>query len=174
MGFLSSADTRLRNLGALALARVGDVETGRDELERMKALPGEEGRLADSYLKQEEIRRYYDRNTPSFVALGQGGGVGAIHRAVWGPGASTREQAFHFVEDRIADVVARTIAAPAEVPLGVLTALVGSPFFFWLLRRTRARQGRHRRRRIAPPGAYNGARRSGSAGVAAPPRTVAA
>jgi iron complex transport system permease protein len=41
----------------------------------------------------------------------------------------------------IADLVSRTIAAPAEVPLGVLTALVGSPFFFWLLRRTRARQG---------------------------------
>jgi iron complex transport system permease protein len=41
----------------------------------------------------------------------------------------------------IADIVARTIAAPAEVPLGVLTALIGSPFFFWLLRRTRARQG---------------------------------
>ncbi|MBX7161964.1 MAG: iron ABC transporter permease [Acidimicrobiia bacterium] len=41
----------------------------------------------------------------------------------------------------VADLVARTIAAPAEVPLGVITALVGSPFFFWLLRRTRARQG---------------------------------
>ena len=41
----------------------------------------------------------------------------------------------------VADLVARTIAAPAEVPLGVLTALVGSPFFFWQLRRTRARQG---------------------------------
>jgi iron complex transport system permease protein len=41
----------------------------------------------------------------------------------------------------LADLVARTIAAPAEVPLGVITALVGSPFFFWLLRRTRARQG---------------------------------
>lgn len=40
-----------------------------------------------------------------------------------------------------ADLAARTVAAPAEVPLGVLTALVGSPFFFWLLRRTRARQG---------------------------------
>ena len=39
------------------------------------------------------------------------------------------------------DLVARTIGAPTEVPLGVLTALVGSPFFFWLLRRTRARQG---------------------------------
>jgi iron complex transport system permease protein len=41
----------------------------------------------------------------------------------------------------LADLIARTIAAPAEVPLGVLTALVGSPVFFWLLRRTRARQG---------------------------------
>jgi iron complex transport system permease protein len=40
-----------------------------------------------------------------------------------------------------ADLAARTIAAPAELPLGVLTALVGSPFFFWLLRRTRRRQG---------------------------------
>lgn len=41
----------------------------------------------------------------------------------------------------LADLVARTIAAPAELPLGVLTALVGSPVFFWQLRRTRARQG---------------------------------
>ncbi|MGW2324336.1 FecCD family ABC transporter permease [Streptomyces sp. NPDC001700] len=40
-----------------------------------------------------------------------------------------------------ADLAARTIAQPAELPLGVLTALVGSPFFFWLLRRTRRRQG---------------------------------
>jgi iron complex transport system permease protein len=41
----------------------------------------------------------------------------------------------------IADLIARTAAAPAEIPLGVLTSLVGSPFFFWQLRRTRARQG---------------------------------
>ncbi|GAA3881329.1 FecCD family ABC transporter permease [Streptomyces sedi] len=40
-----------------------------------------------------------------------------------------------------ADLVARTAAQPAELPLGVLTALIGSPFFFWLLRRTRRRQG---------------------------------
>ncbi|MFD7320963.1 FecCD family ABC transporter permease [Streptomyces sp. NPDC059875] len=39
------------------------------------------------------------------------------------------------------DLAARTVAAPAELPLGVLTALFGSPFFFWLLRRTRRRQG---------------------------------
>jgi iron complex transport system permease protein len=41
----------------------------------------------------------------------------------------------------VADLAARTLAAPAEIPLGVLTALIGSPFFFWQLRRTRARQG---------------------------------
>ncbi|CAM3399352.1 FecCD family ABC transporter permease [Stackebrandtia soli] len=39
------------------------------------------------------------------------------------------------------DLVARTVAAPAELPLGVLTALIGSPFFFWLLRKTRRKQG---------------------------------
>ncbi|MEU6299406.1 FecCD family ABC transporter permease [Streptomyces erythrochromogenes] len=39
------------------------------------------------------------------------------------------------------DLAARTLAQPAELPLGVLTALIGSPFFFWLLRRTRRKQG---------------------------------
>jgi iron complex transport system permease protein len=41
----------------------------------------------------------------------------------------------------LADLVARTAAAPAEIPLGSITALVGGPFFFWLLLRTRSRQG---------------------------------
>jgi len=39
-----------------------------------------------------------------------------------------------------ADVVARTLAPPAELPIGVLTALLGAPFFLWLLRRA-AREG---------------------------------
>jgi iron complex transport system permease protein len=33
-----------------------------------------------------------------------------------------------------ADVLARTALAPAEVPVGVITALVGAPFFLYLLR----------------------------------------
>lgn len=37
-----------------------------------------------------------------------------------------------------ADILARLIAAPAELPLGVVTALVGAPFFLWLLRRRAA------------------------------------
>lgn len=40
-----------------------------------------------------------------------------------------------------ADLVARTAIENADLPLGMLTALVGGPFFFWLLRRTRTRQG---------------------------------
>jgi SAM-dependent methyltransferase len=52
-----------------------------------------------------QIRGYYDRQTAGFVALGQGGGEGAIHRAVWGPGVTSRSEALHFVDDRIAALV---------------------------------------------------------------------
>ncbi|MFM2449084.1 MAG: hypothetical protein RIS44_1534 [Pseudomonadota bacterium] len=32
------------------------------------------------------------------------------------------------------DLVARTAVRPAELPIGILTALIGAPFFLWLLR----------------------------------------
>nr|WP_282572044.1 iron ABC transporter permease [Roseomonas acroporae] len=35
----------------------------------------------------------------------------------------------------LADLAARWLAAPAELPVGVVTALLGAPFFLWLLRR---------------------------------------
>lgn len=34
----------------------------------------------------------------------------------------------------IADLIARVVAAPNELPLGVVTAFIGVPFFIWLLR----------------------------------------
>jgi len=37
----------------------------------------------------------------------------------------------------IADLLARTIAAPAELPIGVVTALLGAPFFIFLLLRAK-------------------------------------
>jgi len=40
-----------------------------------------------------------------------------------------------------ADLLARTVMAPAELPLGIVTALVGAPFFLWLLLRNRHRAG---------------------------------
>ena len=35
----------------------------------------------------------------------------------------------------LADLVARTVQAPAEIPIGVITAICGAPFFLYLLRR---------------------------------------
>ena len=37
----------------------------------------------------------------------------------------------------LADLLARTVASPAELPIGIVTALIGAPFFLWLLRRER-------------------------------------
>ncbi len=37
----------------------------------------------------------------------------------------------------LADAVSRTIVAPAELPIGIVTATVGAPFFLWILLRRR-------------------------------------
>lgn len=40
-----------------------------------------------------------------------------------------------------ADMLARTIVAPAELPIGIITAFVGAPFFLWILLRGRSNMG---------------------------------
>ena len=42
-----------------------------------------------------------------------------------------------------ADTMSRTLVAPAELPIGVVTSAIGAPFFFWLLR-TRTHYGLRR------------------------------
>ena len=37
----------------------------------------------------------------------------------------------------IADVLARIVLAPEELPVGIVTALAGAPFFLWVLRRAK-------------------------------------
>ena len=37
----------------------------------------------------------------------------------------------------IADLLARIILAPVEIPVGIITAIIGAPFFLYLLRRSR-------------------------------------
>lgn len=39
----------------------------------------------------------------------------------------------------LADLLARTVVQPTEIPIGILTAVVGAPFFLWLLRTSGAR-----------------------------------
>lgn len=41
----------------------------------------------------------------------------------------------------LADTTARTIAAPLELPVGILTAMLGGPFFLYLLKRSRGVRG---------------------------------
>ena len=36
-----------------------------------------------------------------------------------------------------ADVIARVVLAPQEIPVGIVTALAGAPFFLWVLRRAK-------------------------------------
>lgn len=61
---------------------------------------------------------------------------GADHRLVL-PGAALLGAALMV----LADLAARSLAAPAELPVGVVTALVGAPFFLWLLHRRAAGGG---------------------------------
>ncbi|SDZ93124.1 iron complex transport system permease protein [Desulfuromusa kysingii] len=61
-----------------------------------------------------------------------------ICRLLWGPGhrlllpfSALLGSSFLI----IADAIARSLYAPAEIPVGVVTALLGAPFFLFLLRR---------------------------------------
>jgi iron complex transport system permease protein len=59
--------------------------------------------------------------------------VGADHRRAL-PAAALLGAAFLIA----ADLAARTLIAPEEIPVGILTALAGGPFFLWLMRRRSA------------------------------------
>jgi iron complex transport system permease protein len=37
----------------------------------------------------------------------------------------------------LADVLARVVMAPEEIPVGIITAMVGAPFFLWVLRQAK-------------------------------------
>ena len=60
--------------------------------------------------------------------------VGADHRILV-PAATVTGAIFLI----IADSLARTVIAPNELPVGIITALCGGPFFLYLLRRSRTR-----------------------------------
>ena len=40
----------------------------------------------------------------------------------------------------LADLLGRTVAAPLELPVGIVTAVVGGPYLLWLLLTTRTRR----------------------------------
>ena len=58
--------------------------------------------------------------------------LGADHRLLL-PASALSGAAFIV----LADLLARTLLAPREIPLGVITSIIGAPFFIYLLRRHR-------------------------------------
>jgi iron complex transport system permease protein len=63
-----------------------------------------------------------------------------VTRMVWGPDHRLLLPASALAGASLligADAVARVVVAPAELPIGVITALLGGPFFLWLLLRLR-------------------------------------
>lgn len=78
-----------------------------------------------------EVARYYEANTESFLASGQGGAHGAIHRAVWGEGVTSRAEAFHYVYGLLRREIAslgahRVLDLGCGTGAGLVTVLEGS------------------------------------------------
>ena len=85
--------------------------------------------------RRNKLARTLRKRASSFIGLI----VPHLIRLIWGPdyrnlvplsilgGATTL---------LIADLLARTLLAPQEIPVGVITALAGAPFFLWVLRRS--------------------------------------
>jgi SAM-dependent methyltransferase len=69
-----------------------------------------------------QVRAYYDANTPAFERFGQAGDAGAIRRAVWGEGVRTRARAFRYVDElileRVRAVVEQTASGVHVLDLG--------------------------------------------------------
>jgi len=53
-----------------------------------------------------------------------------IARMVWG-------HDYRLLTPLLADVLARLVMAPEVLPVGIVTALAGAPFFLWVLRRSK-------------------------------------
>ena len=41
----------------------------------------------------------------------------------------------------VVDIVARLIIPPAELPIGIITAVIGAPIFLWILLRQQPQRG---------------------------------
>jgi cyclopropane fatty-acyl-phospholipid synthase-like methyltransferase len=49
----------------------------------------------------ESVARYYDANTKRFLAFGHGKAARALHRAVWGEGIASRDEAMNYVNELV-------------------------------------------------------------------------
>lgn len=67
----------------------------------------------------DDVKTYYDKNTKRFVNHHESGAVDALHRAVWGPGVTTQEEAFQYVNQLLLETL-QDLAPHFPSPLRVL------------------------------------------------------
>jgi cyclopropane fatty-acyl-phospholipid synthase-like methyltransferase len=66
----------------------------------------------------DEVRRYYDLNTPTFARFGRGASEGAIRRTVWAADVQSERDAFHYADALILREVQRARPEPGVLDLG--------------------------------------------------------
>jgi iron complex transport system permease protein len=127
MALISIRDLNVMALGEERAAQLG-VET-----ERFKRLALATGALlAGAAVSVAGVIGFVGLITPHILRVL----LGADHR--WVLPASFAGGAVLMV---LADLAARTVLAPEEIPVGAVTALLGGPFFLYLLRRERTTGG---------------------------------
>ncbi|MGQ9700588.1 MAG: FecCD family ABC transporter permease [Candidatus Bipolaricaulaceae bacterium] len=115
-----------RDLNALALGEEGAWHLGVNPIQARRFLLGLSALLVSTSVASTGVVAFVGLVTPHAVRLI----LGPDHRRLL-PSSALAEGILLVW----ADVAARTIRAPAELPLGIVTALVGAPFFLYLLRR---------------------------------------
>jgi cyclopropane fatty-acyl-phospholipid synthase-like methyltransferase len=94
------------------------------------ALEGPAGgstRAAAPPIGDADVARYYDRNTGRFLLMGRGRVYG-IHRELWGPGATTAEDAAAHIDDLLAAELVDVAARPAALVLDFGCGVGGTLF----------------------------------------------
>jgi iron complex transport system permease protein len=122
----------LRDLNLMALGEERAAQLG-VEIERFKRLTLATGALlAAAAVSVAGVIGFVGLMTPHILRLV----LGADHRRLV-PASLLGGAAFMV----LADLAARTLLAPEEIPVGAVTALLGGPFFLYLLRRERRAAG---------------------------------
>lgn len=122
----------VRDLNLMALGEERAAQLG-VEIERFKRLSLATGALlAAAAVSVAGVIGFVGLMTPHILRLV----LGADHRRL--VPASILGGATFMV---LADLAARTVRAPEEIPVGAVTALLGGPFFLYLLRRERRAAG---------------------------------
>jgi len=127
---ISLASARDLNLTALGEERAAQLGL---EVERFKrVMLGAGALLTAAAVSVAGLIGFVGLMTPHILRLL----IGADHRKLV-PAAILGGAVFMI----LADLAARTLVSPEEIPVGAVTAVLGGPFFLYLLRRERTRAG---------------------------------